>query len=258
MARAALVMGGSTGIGREIVIGLLQRGYDVAAASRSEEKLRQLQQAVAALEAPPSSLGRLITVRADATDEDDVIRTVEHTQRAYGRIDILVNNQGGSGGISSPVEEITVDQWNDILHANTTSVFLCCKHVVPVMKRNRWGRIVNISSIAGRSTSFFGSVAYAASKAGVIGFSRQVSKELAPFNITVNVVAPGVIATDRIRTYWEERKTEQERQAFLQRVPMQRLGTAAEAASAVLYLVSEEASYMTGAVMDVNGGYFVG
>lgn len=258
MARAALVMGGSTGIGREIVIGLLQRGYDVAAASRSEAKLRELEEAVASAKAKSPSFGRLITMPADATNEDDVIRTVERTLQEYGRIDILVNNQGGSGGISAPVEDITLHQWNEILHANTTSVFLCCKHVVPIMKRNRWGRIVNISSIAGRSLSFFGSVAYAASKAGVIGFSRQVSKELAPFNITVNVVAPGVIATDRIRTYWEERKTEEERQAFLQRVPMNRLGTPQEVASAVLYLVSEDASYMTGAVMDVNGGYFMG
>lgn len=252
-SRVALVMGGSTGIGREISLGLLRQGHRVVAASRSEEKLAGLREAAASI-----TTGELLTVPADATRSDQVRKLVEDVHQRYGRIDILVNNQGGSMGLNVPLEQLDEDVWSQLLTLNLTSVFLCCKYVVPIMKEARWGRIVNISSIAGRSMSFFGSVGYSSSKAGVIGLTRHASRELAPYNITINVVAPGVIETDRIRTYWEQRKTEEERQGFLTRVPMGRLGQAREVASAVLYLTSEDASYITGAVIDVNGGVFVG
>jgi NAD(P)-dependent dehydrogenase (short-subunit alcohol dehydrogenase family) len=155
------------------------------------------------------------------------------------------------------VEEISEEEWDAVLTLNLRGLFLCTRAVVPGMKARRWGRIVNVSSTAGRTRSWFGGAHYTASKAGVIGFSRQCAAELAPYGITVNVVAPGVTLSERVAARWEAKPADE--RAFIQGlIPAGRLAHPDEPAAAIAFLCSEDASYMSGAVLDVNGGLFIG
>jgi 3-oxoacyl-[acyl-carrier protein] reductase len=157
------------------------------------------------------------------------------------------------------MEQISLEDWDRVLNLNIKSAFLCVHAVLPYMKRAKWGRIVNMSSMAGRSRSYFGGVPYATAKAALIGMVRQGSREMAPFGITINAVAPGVIvAGERIRNYWETVRSEEDRAELLKTIPAGRTGGGEDVASAVAYLVSDGASYVTGAVLDVNGGIWVG
>jgi 3-oxoacyl-[acyl-carrier protein] reductase len=173
-----------------------------------------------------------------------------------GPVEILVNNVGGSTD-STPVELLSAETWLRTMDANAKSAFLCTRAVVPGMKEQRWGRIVNVSSIAGRTRTHFTNAAYTAAKAAVIGFSRQCAAELAPFGITVNVVAPGVIATKRIEAVWAK-KPEAEKKRLLGLVPAGRLGRPDEVARAIADLCDDRAGYTTGAVLDMTGGMFIG
>lgn len=248
--RVALVTGGAGGIGKEICRMLLQKNVIVVAAGRNEEKLKTLVSEM-------DNLNEISYFTADVTKEEDVKLLINETQKRYERIDILVNNAGGSMGLKKNIEDIGEEEWNNLIRSNLTSTYLCCKHVIPFMKKANWGRLVNISSQAGRNISFFGSAAYCSAKAGVIGLTRQVAYELATYGVTVNAIAPGLIETERIKNYWCH-KNEKDRSERLKTTPMGRLGLPAEIASAVVYLCSEDASYITGVVLDVNGGSFVG
>ncbi len=155
------------------------------------------------------------------------------------------------------MEEITEEEWDAVLTLNLRGLFLCTRAVVPAMKAQRWGRIVNVSSTAGRTRSLFGGAHYTASKAGVIGFSRQCAAELAPYGITVNVVAPGITRSERVAARWEAKPAAE--RAFIERlIPAGRLARVDEPAAAICFLCSDDASYITGAVLDVNGGLFIG
>ncbi|MEW6274643.1 MAG: SDR family NAD(P)-dependent oxidoreductase [Bacillota bacterium] len=248
--RVAIVTGGAGGIGKEICRLLLQKNVIVVAVGRSEEKLKTL---VSEL----GNLGEISYFAADVTKGEEVKLLVDKVQKRYGRIDILVNNAGGSMGLKKNIEDIEEEEWNTLIRSNLTSTYLCCKYVVPIMKKTKWGRIVNISSQAGRNISFFGSSAYCSAKAGVIGLTRQVAYELATYGVTVNAIAPGLIETERIKNYWRN-KNETDRSERLKTTPMGRLGHPEEIASAVAYLCSDGASYITGVVLDVNGGSFIG
>jgi 3-oxoacyl-[acyl-carrier protein] reductase len=173
-----------------------------------------------------------------------------------GRIDILVNNAGGvAGQVGRPLEQVSDDDWAAVVAANLTSTFVCTRAVAPGMKERRYGRIVNISSGAGRSVSLTGIQAYASAKAGQLGFTRQTAHELGPFGITVNAVAPGFVLSNPTSIAQYERYGEEGQRRLLEAIPTRRLGEPADIANAVLFLAAEESSWITGQVLPVDGGH---
>lgn len=250
--RVALVTGGASGIGKEIVKEMLENGYDVCTFDINEEGLHSVQHEFA-------QLGRLSICAGDVGDEQDVARCVKDTIKSFGRIDVLVNNAGGSFHINGSVETIAPDDWDKVVRLNLRNQFLFIHEVVPFMKERRYGRIVCMSSKAGRSRGSGNSGSpYTAAKAGILGLVRQASADLGPFGITVNAVAPGVIMSgERIRSYWAKRSPE-DVAAQMKNIPVGRFGVSEDVAYAVLFLCGEKASFINGAVLDVNGGAWVG
>jgi 3-oxoacyl-[acyl-carrier protein] reductase len=173
-----------------------------------------------------------------------------------GGVDILVNNAGGvCGQVGQPLEEVTDHAWDEVVGANLTSVFLCTRAVVPAMKERRWGRIVNISSTAGRSVSLTGIQAYASAKAAQIGFTRQMAHELGPFGITVNCIAPGFIRSNPTTERQWESYGEQGQRELVAGIAMRRLGEPADIANGVRFFVAERSSWVTGQTISIDGGH---
>jgi 3-oxoacyl-[acyl-carrier protein] reductase len=173
-----------------------------------------------------------------------------------GPVDVLVNNAGGVvGQVHHPIEEITDEAWAAVVDANLTSTFLCTRAVAPGMKQRGWGRIVNISSGAGRSVSLTGIQAYASSKAGQIGFTRQMAHELGPFGITVNCVAPGFVLSNPTTIKQWESYGEQGQAALVEGIATRRLGTAEDIAHGVRFFVAEQSSWITGQTLSIDGGH---
>jgi 3-oxoacyl-[acyl-carrier protein] reductase len=200
--------------------------------------------------------------RAHGVDRDTVDVTapaqVAKLLERIGRVDILVNNAGGvCGQTGKPVEEVADDEWQEIVDANLTSTFVCTRAVVPGMKEAGSGRIVNISSGAGRSVSLTGVQAYASAKAGQIGLTRQTAHELGPFGITVNCIAPGfVLSNPTTLRQWEGYGAEGQ-EALLDRIALRRLGTPEDIAGGVLFFCSDASSWVTGQVLSIDGGYSI-
>jgi 3-oxoacyl-[acyl-carrier protein] reductase len=193
-------------------------------------------------------------------DKDVADLTSPHAVRdffaAVGAVDILVNNAGGVvGQVGRPLEEVTDDDWRQVVDANLTSTFLCTRAVVPAMKARRWGRIVNISSGAGRTVSLTGIQAYASAKAAQIGFTRQMAHELGPFGITVNCIAPGFILSNPTTVRQWEGYGPAGQEALVQRIAMRRLGTPADIANGVEFFVAERSSWVTGQTISIDGGH---
>ncbi|NIM46008.1 MAG: glucose 1-dehydrogenase [Nitrososphaeria archaeon] len=186
--------------------------------------------------------------RADVSNFTEVEEMVESTLERFGKINILVNNAGIF--FPTPVEDIGEKEWDLVMDVNLKGVFNCSKAVLPAMKRQQDGKIVNISSTAGRTGTMLSGVHYAASKAGVLGLTRKLARELAPHNILVNAVCPGSIDTDMLRSAFSSEKLE----SIVSSYPLARMGRPEEVANLVLFLVSDEASYITGAAFDANGG----
>jgi 3-oxoacyl-[acyl-carrier protein] reductase len=240
--RIALVTGASRGIGRAIAVMLAERGAHVVAASRGENAKPVADEITAAGRA-----GEWIAL--DVTEPEGCERAVAGVLQRHGRIDILVNNAG-----------ITKDQlmlrmkrgdWDAVLGTNLTAAFVLTQAALKPMLKQRGGRIVSISSVVGQAGNA-GQANYAASKAGLIGFSKAVALEVASRGITVNVVAPGLIDTDMTRAI-----TESAHQEWASKIPLKRLGSPADVAAAVCFLASDEASYITGQVLAVNGGMYM-
>jgi 3-oxoacyl-[acyl-carrier protein] reductase len=189
---------------------------------------------------------------ADLTSPD----AVREFFAVVGPVDILVNNAGGVvGQVGRPLEEVTDDDWRQVVDANLTSTFLCTRAVVPAMKERRWGRIVNISSGAGRTVSLTGIQAYASAKAAQIGFTRQMAHELGPFGITVNCIAPGfVLSNPTTQRQWESYGSAGQ-DALVQGIAMRRLGTPADIANGVVFFVAERSSWVTGQTISIDGGH---
>ncbi|MBM3460115.1 MAG: 3-oxoacyl-ACP reductase FabG [Armatimonadetes bacterium] len=238
--RVALVTGASRGIGKGIALVLARAGADLALSARDTTMLRET---AALVEAEGR---RAAVVPADLRNVEDCRILVNRAVDALGRVDILVNNAGL--GNTGPVETITVEKWDEILETNLRSAFLLSQAAVEVMGPQNWGRIINISSVAGHTGGVAGSVAYASSKGGMHTLTRTLARDLAPRGITVNAVAPGQIETDMGRVPPERLP------GLLKMIPLGRLGVPEDIGYAVLYLASEEAAYVTGAVLDVNGG----
>jgi 3-oxoacyl-[acyl-carrier protein] reductase len=199
-------------------------------------------------------------VRVHRVDKDTADLTDSASVGAFfadvGDVDILVNNAGGVvGQTHHPIEEITDDAWSAVVAANLTSTFLCTRAVAPGMKRRGWGRIVNISSGAGRSVSLTGIQAYASSKAGQIGFTRQMAHELGPFGITVNCIAPGFVLSNPSTVKQWESYGEEGQSALVEGIAVRRLGRADDIANGVRFFVSEDSSWVTGQTISIDGGH---
>jgi len=197
------------------------------------------------------------TMLVDVTQEVAVVEAFRQISANHHRLDILINAVGGgtaAGQADLPLEEMPLSQWQTLLDLNLTSTFLCCRAAIPLMKRNQYGRIVNFSSIASHGRRNKISVAYAASKGGVDAFTRKLSREVAPYGITCNAVAPGITLTERVdENFWQVR-SETQKQALLESIPIGRLSTPEEQAAVALFLASEAASYLVGQIVEVSGG----
>jgi 3-oxoacyl-[acyl-carrier protein] reductase len=241
--KTALVTGGNSGLGRAIALLLAEAGADVALTYFSNPG----EQTVTAIRA----LGRnSLALRMDATDSAEVNRVMpELARRLGGHIDILINNAGYFVG-RVLVGEMSDEHWQRVINVNLNSVFYCIRAALPYMHTG-WGRIVNMSSMAAHTGGGTGAVAYAAAKAGLLGFTRGLAKELAPKGITVNAVAPGLILGT---PFHETFNTEEGRRSAIANTPLKRGGVPDDVAGAVLFLVSDLAGFITGEVTDVNGG----
>jgi 3-oxoacyl-[acyl-carrier protein] reductase len=239
--RVAIVTGASRGIGRAIAQRLSSQGAHVVAAARGENARPVVEEIAAAG-------GRAEVLSLDVTDPGAAEAAVATTLEKHGRIDVLVNNAGITR--DQLMLRMKRDDWDAVIATNLTAAFTLTQAVLKPMIRQRGGRIICISSVVGQSGNA-GQANYAASKAGVIGFAKSVALEVASRGITVNVVAPGMIETDMTRAIAERAREEWE-----SRIPLKRLGTADDIASAVCFLASDEASYITGQVLAVNGGMY--
>ncbi len=242
--RVALVTGASQGIGRTCALRLAKDGATVAVAARNQEKLNELVAEITA------AGGTAAAFALDVCDEDQVKTTVKAIIAQFGKIDILVNNAGITR--DQLVMRMKRADWDAVLQTNLTSAYLCIQSVIPSMLKQRYGRIINITSIFGQMGQA-GQANYSASKAGLIGLTMAIAREVGSRSITCNAVAPGFIETAMTAALSEEFK-----QMAVKQIPLGRVGSPEDVASAVAFLASDKASYITGHVMNVNGGMLMG
>lgn len=240
--RVAMVTGASRGLGRGIALALAELGADIIvnylSSSKEAEKVSE----------EIRGLGRrALPLQADVSDKSDVEQLFEKTIADFGRLDILVNNAGVSQ--SRDIFEETLEDWQKILNTNLTSCFLCSKAAMIIMRKQRSGRIVNITSVVGQQGALFGHVHYAASKSGIIGLTKTLARTAAPSGVTVNCVAPGIIDTELLQRTHGASKIEE----LASGIPIG-LGLPRDIGLAVAFLCGDGARYITGATLDVNGG----
>jgi 3-oxoacyl-[acyl-carrier protein] reductase len=242
--KTALVTGASQGIGRAVALRLAKDGATVALAARNEAKLKETAAEITA------AGGAAQVFLLDVASEDSIKAAAKDALASLGKIDILVNNAGITR--DNLLLRMKRADWDDVLATNLTGTFLLTQALMSSMVRARYGRIINISSVVGRMGQA-GQANYAASKAGLIGFTKSLARELASRGITANVVAPGYIQSPMTAVL-----DEKQQQSILAHIPLGRIGTDADVAHAVAFLASEAAGYITGHVLDVNGGMYMG
>ena len=242
--KVALVTGASQGIGRAIALRLAKDGFTVALVARNEEKLKDVAAEIAA------AGGSAATFVLDVADEESIKATAKAVLARFGKVDVLVNNAGITR--DNLLLRMKKADWDDVLQTNLTGTFLLSQALIGSMMKARYGRIINISSVVGRMGQA-GQANYAASKAGLIGFTKSLARELASRGVTANVVAPGYIESPMTAVL-----DEKQNQAIVAHIPLGRIGKDADVAHAVAFLASEDSGYITGHVLDVNGGMFMG
>jgi len=248
--KVAVITASANGIGRATAEIMAREGAIVVGVDNHPDRLET---AVAALR---GTGGRAHGRRCDALAQRQVETTVAAVEKEFGGIDILVNAVGGSTIIansSANVDELTFEEWQTLIAFNLNGTFLFTHAVVPIMKRRRSGKIVNLASIAGRGLSASSSSAYAAAKGGIIAFTRKLAFELGPFGITINAIAPSLTLTERIRPHWGKRTAEAQ-SAEIARTPLRRVAEAADQAKVICFLASSDADFVTGVTIDVTGG----
>lgn len=244
--KTVLITGARRGIGFEIAQLFFERGCKVVICDTDET------QTIAAANSLDATRTRVLGLTCDVRQEDAVSKMIATVDEQMGGVDILVNNAGISpkhNGKRAPLADTALSEWRDVIDVNLTGAFICSKAVLPSMKRKKWGRIVNISSQAARTASTIAGAHYAASKAGMLAMARTLATEVGAMGITVNCVAPG-----RIMTPMADEAGEQANAQYLTRIPVNRLGVPEDVAHVVAFLASEEASFLTGTVIDINGG----
>ena len=242
--KVAMVTGASQGIGRATAIALAAAGARVALAARNEEKLAQVAKQI------ESAGGEALALKIDVADAEQIKAGFQQILARFGRLDILVNNAAITrDGLALRMK---LEDWETVLRTNLTAAHLCTQQALGTMMKQRWGRIINVTSVVAE-TGNAGQANYVAAKAGLIGLTRAIATEMASRNITVNAVAPGFIATPMTEPLPEKVKEEMKA-----RIPLGRFGADHDVAAAIVFLASEEAAYITGHVLDVNGGMRMG
>lgn len=249
--KVALITGSARGLGFTMAESLAREG---AAVVINDLDGQLVEAAVSSLREKGYEAAGFI---ANVTDKEQVISMVDHAVKTFGGLDILVNNAGGALRTPKKLEDITEEHWDLVLDVNLKGTFLVSQASVAHMK-GMGGSIINLSSIGGRTASIVTGVSYAAAKAGVVGFTRRLAKEVGPFGIRVNAIAPGlVLSGERLQETWDN-MPDGEQSEVLDAIPLRRLGSIEEQANVIVFLASDDSSYITGAVLDVNGGRFMG
>lgn len=238
--KTVLITGGSRGIGKAMVYAFARAGYQVLLNfNHSEDLANQI----------ASEFSNVKVYGADVGDQNKVFQMIEYTKQNMGGIDILINNAGIS--CSGLFQDLQLDEWEKLMNVNLTGIYNCCKAVLPEMISKKQGKIINISSVWGL-VGASNEVAYSASKAGVIGLTKALAKEVGPSNIQVNCIAPGIVMTDMISEYSME-----ELNAITEQIPLGRIGETSDIANLALFLASDSANYITGQIFSPNGGWVV-
>lgn len=241
--KVAIVTGASRGIGRAIALALASQGAKVVASARNAEALAKLTAEI------KSQGGDALAVVGDVAVEDDANNLVKQAVAAYGQVDVFINNAGITrDGLLLRMKNA---DWDAVLDTNLKGAFLCTRAVAKIMSKQRSGRIINISSVVGEMGNA-GQANYCASKAGLLGLTKSVARELARRNVTVNAITPGFITTEMT-----EDMTEKAQEAMTEQIPLGRPGSAEDVANAVIFLASEQSAYITGQVLGVNGGMYM-
>lgn len=241
--RVAIVTGAARGMGRACGLAFAKEGAAVALVDLKKEGIEE------GVDHVKSRGGQAIAILCDVSKAPEIQRAVDTVVKEFGTVDILVNNAGLLRR-TAPVEEITEEEWDLLLGVNLKGVFLFSRAVLPIMREKRYGKIVNVSSSAGRSTSELGGAHYTASKAAVLGLTRHTAREYGFFGINVNSVCPGLVETPMIR----EEASQERLDHWLTQIPLGRFADPTEEAELVLFLASDQANYITGATIDFNGG----
>lgn len=241
-ARVAIVTGAGQGMGRAVTMKLASDGARIVVNDVNDEAADRTVAQVT------DAGGEAVAITGDVTSSSDVKQMVDGALEKFGSVDILVNN----AGVLRPTKVIDIeeDEWDWVIGVNLKGTYLCSRAVLPAMQKAGWGRIVNFSSTAGKSVSTIGGAHYTAAKAGILGFTRHLSREVAADGITVNAVCPGLIDTEMVQTTIPSDKVK----AYADSFPIPRLGQPREVADLVAFLASDEAAYITGASLDINGG----
>ena len=241
-SRVAIITGSAQGFGKEIAVRLASGGASVVISDKNFHKARET-----AEEIEKSFKTSASPVQTDVRKKDEVLDLMDSTVRDFGHIDMLVNNAGIM--YPTPVEDISEEEWDEVLNVNLRGVFFCCQAVTPFLKKQRWGKIVNISSVAGKTGGIATGAHYSASKAGVICLTKVFAKALAPYGVTVNAIAPGPAATAMTQVFSSQVKEE-----LIRATPLGTLADPGDVAEAALFLLSDGARHITGETLDVNGG----
>jgi 3-oxoacyl-[acyl-carrier protein] reductase len=242
--RVAIVTGAARGIGKAVAWVFVREGAKVVLVDVEKARLEALQEKI------QKEGGQALALSCDVSKASDVKQMVEHVQRGFGRIDILVNNAGIIR--RGTIETVTEEDWDRVIEVNLKGPFNCCKAVVEIMKRQGYGKIVNVSSIAGKMGDITSAPGYGPSKAGLDALTKTLARQLAPYGINVNGVAPHAIETE-MSAEWPPEK----RKAIVDAIPLKRLGKPEDVAEAVLFLASDTAAFITGEIIDVNGGFLM-
>lgn len=250
--KTVLITGGANGIGLAVASSFLNESenyyvligdVDIKCIEKAKDSLKKYSD-------------RVSFYYLDVSQKDSVIKTFKEIEKIHKGIDVLVNNAGISpkhNGKALELEELSLEEWQNVMDVNLTGAFLCTQSAVPHMKRNQWGRIINIASQSSRTAAQVAGIHYSTSKTGLLGFSRQVASQFGQYKITSNCIAPGRIESDMTNAVSAEVNRK-----FLENTPIKRMGTKEEVADLVKFLASENAAYITGAVIDINGGSFIG
>lgn len=248
--KVALITGSSEGIGFSVAYLLAKLGASVIINGRNARKLEKAFEKIELIEG-----AQVLAVKGDVTNPNFSTEIIDKSIKSFNKIDILINNVGGGTDIHR-VEEISDSEWQQTIDFNLSSTFALCRNVLPCMQKLNYGRIVNVSSVAGRFRGRLSGPHYSAAKAGILGLTRYLAWEYAKYGITVNAVAPGFVGTERALRKWNLH-TDEDKKSLLEQIPMKRFATPEEVANSIVFLASSEASYITGITLDVNGGFFM-